>query len=259
MQPIEPLRCPTCGAAANPTPGVPMYQCPYCHTTSNLGAAMAPPPPPQPPPQSSYDHDIPRIVVVSPSYSYTSGWSLYWMVRLGAIAIVGIIGAGGFVYSRITGRPSPVGNMAGDDDFWSGKEPLMCDGNDDISVSDVKANFSAGAAIIANGNCKVTCKSCDLKAAVGVQAGGNAEVNVVDGKVEGQVAITASTNAHVNVRGNAKVVGLVNKSGNAEVTGIPAAPSATAVAAAASAPAAHPAAKPAGGTKPAPAPSGKKK
>jgi hypothetical protein len=216
--------------------GVSTYLCTYCHHNFNVG------------------HGGP-VVVVRP-VTYTSGWSLYWTIRLGIFALVALVSLGGWIYYKITGHKNAA--MAAmdddddDDDDWTGSKPLSCGGNDVVNVSGVKATFTSGIAIDASGNCKVTCKNCTLKAPTAVQAGGNAQITLVGGSVEGDTSIVASGNGKVDVQG-ATVTGPTNKSANGTITGVappPAASSAHVAAAAAPAAPSHaPAAKPSAGKK----------
>jgi hypothetical protein len=102
---------------------------------------------------------------------------------------------------------------------WDGSEPLVCDGNDQLVVSGVKASFKDGTAVVARGNCHVTLKRCELDAAVGIQADGNAHVTVIGGAVRGKTAIDASGNAVVDLLANAATTGAVHRTGSAQVTG----------------------------------------
>jgi len=140
---------------------------------------------------------------------------MYWVLRLGIAVVFLVMGSGGWAWHRLRGDVD-------DDDFWNGSEPLACDGNDEIDVRGVKATFTAGAALIASGNCHVTCKDCALKAPIAVQASGNAQVVLVNGSAEGtEASISASDNARVEVRGNATIVGSTKQVANARVVGVP--------------------------------------
>jgi hypothetical protein len=198
-------RCPHCGLQAQVPPGLSTYLCTYCHRSFDAGA-----PGPRP------------VVVVH----HTSGWSMYWTIRLGIFALVALVSLAGWIYHRATGK-RVAGITDDDDDDWNGSAPLVCAGNDEITASDIKATFTSGSAINASGNCKVTCKSCVIRAPQGIQASGNAQVVLVGGSVEGETSISASANAKVDVRGDAKVVGSVAKSGNATITGVASPPAAS--------------------------------
>jgi hypothetical protein len=215
------MNCPNCGMQAQVPPGVSSHLCNYCRRSFEVGGGGGGGPSP--------------VVVVH----HTSGWSLYWTIRLGILAVVALLSLGGWIYHRATGQRI-AGITDDDDDDWSGSAPLVCSGVDDISVSGIKANFTSGSVINASGNCKVTCKDCALKAPMGIQASGNAQIVLVGGSLEGDPAINASANAKVDVKGNGKVTGPVSSSANAVITGV--APPPAASSAHAAAPSAPPAA-----------------
>ncbi len=204
------LSCPKCGAAVQPGGG-PSVQCPSCRNyfpvngqPSHLAA----------PYESDHGAPGPVIVVHHGTSSGTSFWSMYWMLRVGVFVVVGLCGSGGWAWRHFSG-------MGIDSESWNGKEPLDCDGNDQIEVSGVKATFTSGAAIVASGNCHLTCKDCILKAPVAVRASANAEVILLNGAIEGtDSALTASDNSKIDVRGNATVVGTTKQTSNAKITGV---------------------------------------
>jgi hypothetical protein len=226
------MNCPNCGMQAQVPQGVSSYLCTYCHRSFNVGGGGGP------------------VVVVRP-VTYTSGWSLYWTLRLGIFAVVALVSLGGWIYYKVTGHKNAA--MAAmddddDDDDWNGSKPLSCAGNDNYNLSGVKATFTSGVAIDASGNCKVTCKNCTIKAPTAVQAGGNAQITLVGGTVDGDTSIVASGNGKVDVQG-ATVTGKIDKSGNGTITGVTPPPAASSAHVAAAAPAASPShapAKPAG-------------
>src|SRR6185437_12323770 len=100
---------------------------------------------------------------------------------------------------------------------WSGREPLVCDGNDNINVSGVSVTESQGAAVVVRGNCHVTMRDCTIKAPVAIEASANGHVTVINGVVQGTV--DASGNANVDLVGNVKSIGTTKRSGNARVSG----------------------------------------
>ena len=226
------IPCPKCGASVQPPPG-PSAQCPSCRNYFPVNGTQTQPPQPygqpppqqygQPPPQYPPQPDsqeAPRVIVV---HHGLGGYSSYWMIRLGIVAVFVLMSGAGWVYHRITGSSATAGVGAGIglDDDWDGKQPLTCDENDQVEVDGVKATFSAGAAIIASGNCHLTCKDCTLKAPFAVQASGNAKVVLVNGSAEGtDTSLSATENAIIDVRGNAKVIGPTKQSGNAKVSGV---------------------------------------
>jgi len=229
--------CPHCGMQAQIPEGISPYLCGYCRRSFKVGGGGGP------------------SLVIRP-VGYSSGYSMYWTIRLAAVAILALVSAGGWMYHRMTGKQiAGVTDLDDDNDVWTGAKPLSCDGNDQLTFSGVTATFTAGPALSAGGNCQVTCTGCTLHAPFAVQANGNAKVVIVGGTLDGEVAIAATANASVDVRGDTKVSGTISRSGNATVTGVappPAASSSVAHAGASPTPPPHAA--------PAPAkPAGKKK
>ena len=191
----------------------------------------------QPPPE--------RQVIVVHHGGGPSFFSAYWMIRLGIVALV-LLGSGGRWAFHHFG--------AGSTGDWSGRQPLVCAGDDQIDAYDVKASFGGGTAILASGNCQVTCRNCSLTAATVVQAEGDAHVTLTGGSISGtQASVVVSGDATVDVAG-CGVTGAARKSGDGTINGmtvaapvaaaaappLPTAPAAAAVHA--PAPAAHPAA-----------------
>ena len=215
------MNCPHCGMQAQIPPGVSPYLCGFCRRSFDVGGS-------------------PVVVFHHQPVRYSSGLSLYWMIRLGAVALFGLVSLGGWIYHRATGKQiAGITDLDDDNDVWTGSAPLTCGGADDLSFTGVTATFTSGPAITAGGNCKVTCKGCTLRAPQGIQAGGNAAIVLIGGSLEAETAIAAGGNAKVDVQGGAKVTGTVDKSGNATVTGI-APPASASVAAHAPAPSAAP-------------------
>lgn len=113
----------------------------------------------------------------------------------------------------------PAGSAGGAS--WDGKAPYSCTGNETATLTGVTANITAGPAINASGNCKLTLKDCNITTDKGVAASGNAQVTLEGGEIKASnTAIDASGNAQVTAN-NAKVSGKVNATGNAKVTGVP--------------------------------------
>jgi hypothetical protein len=204
------MNCPNCGMQAQVPQGVSSYLCTYCHRTFNVGSQGGP------------------VVVVRPA-TYTSGWSLYWTIRLGILAVAALVTLGGWIYYKVTGQKNAAMSALDDDDDdddWTGSKPLSCGGNDVYNLSGVKATFTSGIAIDASGNCKVTCKDCTLKAPTVVQSGGNAQITLVGGSVEGDTSIVANGNGKVDVKGTS-VSGKIDKSGNGTINGVAPPPAAS--------------------------------
>jgi len=99
---------------------------------------------------------------------------------------------------------------------WDGKSTLTCQGNDEITMSNVVAHFD-GEAIIATGNCELTCENCTIEATRAVSATGNAQLRFKGGRIVGtEMAITAMGAAVVTLDGTA-VDGFRNGGGFAKI------------------------------------------
>jgi hypothetical protein len=193
------MSCPHCGMQAQIPDGISPYLCGFCRRSFDVGAGPA---------------------VVFRPVVYGGGWSTYWTIRLAIFAVLALVSTGGWIYHRMTGKQIAGVTDMDDDDSWTGASPLVCGGNDQLTLSGVTATFAAGPALTAGGNCKVTCTGCTLRAPFAVQANGNAQVVIVGGVLEGEVAIAATANATVDVRGDAKVSGALSRSGSATITGV---------------------------------------
>ena len=220
---MDPMKCPQCGAPAQIAPGQMMYQCPFCKQSFQTGQQPSPPPP-QAFPQKQ--QQIPQIVIIAPgghrpqydsdgdhvANAVSSGMNWIFRLLIPLIVLIAILGSSGaWWFTRNSGFGSSL--------VWDGKTPFECGGNDDYSVKDVKAEFTAGTAIIANGNCHFTCTNCTIKAPTAIEAGGNAQVTIINGSVEGtETMVEAGGNARVNISGNATASGAVKSGGNAKVS-----------------------------------------
>ena len=193
------MTCQQCGAPAQIAPGQTHYTCPYCKGSYNL----APPP----------GAHIPQIVVIAPGSSSPARAAsvAVWVGLLLPVLIVVLVFANLF-------RQGVFGDM-GFGTSWSGKETLECDGNDQITVSDVAADLGSDTAVSASGNCTVHIKHCTITAGTGIEAAGNAHVYVEQGSIKAtKLSVDASGNAHVELHGT-KVTGPKMVAGNAKVVG----------------------------------------
>lgn len=204
---IRALHCPSCGAPAQVHPGNDTYICNFCQASFLVERPMAAPPPvpnmdpPRGPPVNPYagrDFSTPQIPVRVIDYgagrSSGGGGAIAFVVAIGAIAaLAGVIIP---LVVRSGGGGSGGGGIFGGG--WNGKQPLVCSGNDWITVDHVKAHFDKGVAIDASGNCEVSCKDCDISAPTIVRARENASVHFDHGTAEGKVFYEASENASVS-------------------------------------------------------------
>ena len=112
--------------------------------------------------------------------------------------------------------------------MWDGSETFVCDGNDDVSMSNKTANISDGPAIEMRSNCHISCENCDLKGEVGIETSGNNQIRLEGGSVEGkETALELGGNTRLEAK-KVKIKGdtAISVSGNAsavirdgEVTG----------------------------------------
>ena len=223
------MNCPHCGAP--PPPGyVPpaqgqfSYLCTYCRQSSLQGTPVAPPPQaPQTGPilivhhHGGYDDD--HHYHQAAAHVHTAN-RISWLVWVIVVVVISL-GGSGAAFARCAHGSSMVSSLV-----WDGKDPLVCGGNDNITVTGVTAKFNAGSAIVASANCHVKCTNCNLEGTTAIEASGNADVTIINGSVKGTVLMAdASNNAHVTVMGNVVVAGETKKSGNAKISA-PAAPAA---------------------------------
>jgi hypothetical protein len=222
--------------------------CQYCHYSYPAPQAN------QYPPQQQHmqSQQIPQIVIMHSHSSYDdSGYQVanafnwgYWMIRGGLPFVVFIIIGISSVAFSLAGKSKMASSFV-----WDGNTPFDCGGVDEVAVTGVTANFTAGTAISVSGNCHFTCTDCNIKAPTAIQVDGNGSVTIINGTIIGtDVLADASGNAHVNINGNVTASGEVRQSNNAHVNAPkPATPPAAAK------PAAPPAAAPAKPTPAAPA------
>jgi hypothetical protein len=217
---MQPFKCPNCGAPPPQPihPQQPNYHCVYCKTTSMLG----PPPGSMPPPQPNVTGPQPAFIVIQHDHSgeYDHAFAhahaasrMSWVIWAIVVAVVSLGGAGAGI-AKCTHHSSILSAMV-----WDGSEPLHCTGVENIAVSGVEATFTAGAAIVASGNCQVRCTDCKLSAPTIVEASGNAQVSLINGSAKGSVLLAeASGNARVTAGGNITVTGSKRETANGKVS-----------------------------------------
>jgi hypothetical protein len=141
---------------------------------------------------------------------------LFWAIGVGLVLLVVIsLGAYGlYVWkSESNGVPSAGGAAK-----WDGKTPLVCAGNNAMTVTGVTANIAA-TAITAIGSCTLTLVNVDITGATAIEAGGAATVTVQGGKINGSAfAVHAGGGAKVTLSGT-KVTGKTQAIGGAKITG----------------------------------------
>jgi hypothetical protein len=221
---MQPFKCPNCGAPP-PAPlqyNQPSYHCVYCKVTSMVGPQPGSMPPPQPHPTGQQ----PAVIVIQRDYSGDydahhhaavahahAASRMSWVIWAVVVAVVSLGGAGAGI-AKCTHHSSILSAMV-----WDGSAPLHCGGVDNIAVSGVEATFTAGAAIVATGNCQVRCTDCKLSAPTIVEASGNAQVSLINGSAKGTVLLAEATgNARVTVGGNVTVSGRTKEMANGKVS-----------------------------------------
>jgi len=105
---------------------------------------------------------------------------------------------------------------------WSGSEPLVCAGNERMSVRDASGDVAEGTAVVAKGNCQLLLENVSASGKVALETAGNAHVIVRKGALSGPTAIEAGGLSHVELHGTT-VEGAVEKSGQANVIDVSAA------------------------------------
>jgi hypothetical protein len=106
---------------------------------------------------------------------------------------------------------------------WNGQQPLLCSGNDTVTLDGVTANLPGTTVVRAYGNCELTLSNSTLSGNVAVEAAGNAHVHLVNCRMTAaSVGVMAGGNAQVVVGGGSLVGGVAaaQAQGNAHVEGM---------------------------------------
>jgi hypothetical protein len=151
--------------------------------------------------------------------------SMIWGWIIGAV-ILGLVvltfaGIGIYVYvvAKDSASGAPGGGVA-TGATWDGKSTFECKGNDNVTLTGIKANVS-GTAIKASGNCQLTMVGVEITAPVGIEASANAKVSMTGGAINATThSVVASAAAKVDLVGT-KVSGKSKSSGAAKVTSAP--------------------------------------
>lgn len=103
------------------------------------------------------------------------------------------------------------------------QEPIVCAGQEQITLDGVTITNDDGPGIRASGNCQVTLTGSEVSGSTyGVDASGNAQVTIEGGRVSGgEAAVVSVGNAQVNLP-QTEVVGEVRVQGNGQADGAPA-------------------------------------
>jgi hypothetical protein len=182
---------------------------------------VGPPPGATPPPPAHMTGPQPAFIVIQHDHNdYDHAFAqahaasrMSWIIWAIVVAVVSLGGAGAGI-AKCTHHSSILSGLV-----WDGSEPLHCSGVENIAVSGVEATFTAGAAIVAGGNCQVKCTDCKLSAPTIVEASGNAQVSLINGSAKGSVLLAeASGNARVTAGGNITVSGMKRETANGKVS-----------------------------------------
>jgi hypothetical protein len=199
---LSTLACPECGAPAKIEPDASTYTCRFCDTTLAVERpAPEPPPAAAPRPARTFDFKLPVTTpAAAPAKTGGNGW-------LGVVLLTVVLAAVGVGIAAVVSR----GTIGGSSLFsWSGKEPLVCSGNERITVDHVTASFPKGTVIDASGNCHVVCKDCALSGSTVIAARENADVHLDHGTADGDVFDEVAHNARVTTD-HTKVTGKRNE------------------------------------------------
>ncbi len=218
-------QCEYCGAPLNVTSNASTAQCNYCNKTNQVRsmqtvlpqtpAGWQPPSVWAPPPQFQFPQP-------SLAYRETSNGArvlILVLVSAGIVAAIAVLAGvllmvGGTsttvtvsstsapVTSPIvvTTTPQPTGGIN-----VTTSDRMICTGGEK-KLTDQKYE-----AVIANGDCVLTLKSCTLTGSPGIVATGNARVIVDGGEIRpaSGIAVVVSGNARVELKGGAKLTGQI--------------------------------------------------
>jgi hypothetical protein len=164
-----------------------------------------------------------KINGMSPeNYAKNKASQMIWGWIIGAIIIVTMLlvglGFGVYVWMQAKDSGSSATNAAAAAAAsWDGKSEFNCGGNDNVTLSGVKAT----AGVNAGGNCQLKLTGVTIAAPVPIQAGANAKITMTGGSINGSTnSVVALGNSKVDLVGVA-VTGKVKSLGGAKVTGAP--------------------------------------
>jgi hypothetical protein len=160
---------------------------------------------------------VPSIMLFSGGMS---AYQTHHAAEMQRQAMAGAGGGGGGGGSRGLSLPVPKADPVPAVDavsVWSGKQPLVCSGQEKWKAANLNVRVASGTLITADGSCEVTCTNCTLSAPTVISAGWNARITLVGGSITGSpTAVQAKGMAIVNLT-TAKVSGKKEKDGVAEI------------------------------------------
>jgi hypothetical protein len=231
--PVMLLECESCGAPLDVAEGTAVVRCHYCGRSATVErfrkvlpetpAGFVPPRQWTPPASAS----VPSRPLTYRPRRRTAGW--------GAATALLIAGMVGVVAWRVGGAVSPVilstdsaqltsvlsqalsvasaavdvarqrqglGATPGD------VVPVLCNGNDSVTLTGKTLAMPAGVPVVATGNCTLKLVDCTVSGVTAITASGNATVTIEGGSVSGKgPAIVLMGNSTLDVSGGARLDG----------------------------------------------------
>jgi len=201
------IACSKCGAPLEPPAGAASVRCQYCGASTQV-------------PQQAHPQQMPQVVVHHHHHPSTPQptpmpQNLPYRAAPGMSSSTSGAGCGGLLSLAITGfvfvivgvsvvvplfasgvlSESWVPGLG-----WDGSEPLICEGIEHSSASDVTANLPAEVALEADGNCTLELEDVNLTADQILIAGGNAHVTISDSTLRTRQPIDLGGNSRLTLR-----------------------------------------------------------
>ena len=228
------LECESCGAPLDVKEGVSVVRCAYCGRSADLShyrkvAPVTPaefvPPKEWTPPASSSVSSRPlryrphrtaaRGMFTSLFMTAAIGGFVAWQVRNAGQAVTAPAQANG---TKMIGDALNVVSAAVDlakakhaanqQTITGDALPIVCNGNDDVTLMGKTISSETGVPVIASGNCTLKLVGCAVSGTTAITASGNAKVFVEGGSLAGKgPAIVLSGNSELDVSGGAQLTG----------------------------------------------------
>lgn len=141
-------------------------------------------------------------------------WAFVGLILLMILGLVAYkIWAGGYLESTASG---PRGARQAAGATWDGQSPLLCKGNDRMTVRGVRAALPGQRAVVAQANCQLTLVDVTIEAKEAIVSQGNAKVVVQGGALRGD--LKAQGLSSITVEGGASHEGQRHHSRAARIT-----------------------------------------
>jgi len=203
------IACSKCGAPLEPAVGAASVRCQYCGATTQVPQQPHPQQMPQVVVHHHHHGPTPQPLATPPPQQQPLPYrSAPGMARSGAgcggllsLAITGfvfiVVGVSVFIPLFASGvlSESWIPGLG-----WDGSEPLLCEGIDHQSASDVTANLPTEVALEADGNCTLDLDNLNLTADQILIAGGNAHVTISDSTLRTGRPIELGGNSRLTLR-----------------------------------------------------------